>query len=164
MPLITCPDCGRQISDRATICIGCGGPVESKPVDQPAIAVPLPATPAPVVTPSPPGQRLQQAAAPPAQGNGIWKVILLVILIGAIILAASGQDAEVKEGALEMTFYAIGFLFSVYIYFAPAITAHRRQHPSRDGITLLNIFLGWTLVGWVAALVWAVNPTDRKGV
>ena len=23
---------------------------------------------------------------------------------------------------------------------------------------LLNIFLGWTLIGWVVALVWAVSP------
>ena len=28
MALITCPECGRQISDRASVCIGCGIPME----------------------------------------------------------------------------------------------------------------------------------------
>lgn len=27
MPLIECPDCGKQVSDRASSCIGCGAPL-----------------------------------------------------------------------------------------------------------------------------------------
>ena len=30
MALITCPECGKQISDQASQCIGCGAPVASK--------------------------------------------------------------------------------------------------------------------------------------
>lgn len=30
-----------------------------------------------------------------------------------------------------------------------------KKHAS--GIIILNVFLGWTLLGWVAALVWAVS-------
>ena len=30
MALIVCPDCGKQISDLATVCIGCGRPMEVK--------------------------------------------------------------------------------------------------------------------------------------
>jgi hypothetical protein len=56
----------------------------------------------------------------------------------------------------------IGFV----VYFLPAILANRR-HPNATGITVLNVFLGWTLVGWVAALVWAVSvspvaPTEEE--
>jgi len=29
MPLVTCPDCGREVSDAAPACIGCGRPMES---------------------------------------------------------------------------------------------------------------------------------------
>ena len=40
-------------------------------------------------------------------------------------------------------------------YFAPAgITSHR-QHRQRKAIFVLNLVAGWTVVGWVAALVWA---------
>lgn len=27
MPLLTCPDCGREVSDRASACPGCGAPM-----------------------------------------------------------------------------------------------------------------------------------------
>ena len=41
------------------------------------------------------------------------------------------------------------------LYFIPAIVASVRHHRNRMAITVLNIFLGWTLIGWVVALVWA---------
>ncbi|WP_448167679.1 superinfection immunity protein [Burkholderia ambifaria] len=41
------------------------------------------------------------------------------------------------------------------IYFAPAITAYRREHPDYRAIATLNLCLGWTAIGWVIALVWA---------
>jgi hypothetical protein len=47
------------------------------------------------------------------------------------------------------------FLLLVAVYFLPAYVAYRRFHPNAVPILLLNLFLGWTLVGWVAALVWA---------
>src|SRR5262245_37910527 len=30
MALITCAECGRQVSDKAPACVGCGAPTESK--------------------------------------------------------------------------------------------------------------------------------------
>lgn len=41
------------------------------------------------------------------------------------------------------------------IYFIPAIVA--RGKTQANPVFVLNFFLGWTLVGWVAALVWAVS-------
>lgn len=32
MALITCPECGKQISDKATACPGCGSPVTAKKI------------------------------------------------------------------------------------------------------------------------------------
>ena len=52
-------------------------------------------------------------------------------------------------------------LFILFIlivpYFIPAIIARNKVHFS--GILLLNIFLGWTFLGWIGALIWAV--TDK---
>lgn len=31
MALITCPDCGHSVSDRATVCVQCGRPVDAEP-------------------------------------------------------------------------------------------------------------------------------------
>lgn len=41
------------------------------------------------------------------------------------------------------------------LYFIPAIVATARKHKQAGAITVLNFFLGWTIVGWVGALVWA---------
>ena len=45
----------------------------------------------------------------------------------------------------------VGFV----IYFIPAIVAWNRM--GFNGIFVLNLILGWTLLGWVAALIWAVQ-------
>lgn len=48
-------------------------------------------------------------------------------------------------------------VIGLIIYFAPAINASSRHHPNAGAILLLNLFLGWTLVGWVIALVWSAT-------
>jgi hypothetical protein len=46
-------------------------------------------------------------------------------------------------------------LVGLAIYFIPASVALAREHENALAITTLNLFLGWTLLGWVIALVWA---------
>ena len=53
------------------------------------------------------------------------------------------------------------FAVGAYLYFVPAIVAHKRKHPSFTGILLVDLFFGWTLVGWVGALVWAVTNNNK---
>ena len=45
----------------------------------------------------------------------------------------------------------------VALYFLPAIVAGARHLPERAAITVLNLLLGWTFIGWVIALIWAVT-------
>jgi hypothetical protein len=42
-------------------------------------------------------------------------------------------------------------------YFVPSIIAYAHQNRNSGAILALNIFLGWTVVGWVVALVWALK-------
>jgi hypothetical protein len=53
---------------------------------------------------------------------------------------------------------------SLAIYFIPSIVASNRNHKNVAAIVVLNLFLGWTVLGWVLALVWAVmsNQTNNK--
>jgi hypothetical protein len=50
----------------------------------------------------------------------------------------------------------LGFIISLAIYFIPTIIAISRHNRNTLGIFLLNFFLGWTFLGWIAALIWAV--------
>ena len=43
------------------------------------------------------------------------------------------------------------------IYFLPAIIA--RKHSNSVSILLVNLFFGWTFIGWVIALVWACSSS-----
>jgi len=55
------------------------------------------------------------------------------------------------------------FLFilpALAVYFVPTIIAVARRARNVLGIVLLNIFAGWTFIGWVIALVWAI--VDQK--
>ena len=42
------------------------------------------------------------------------------------------------------------------LYMLPALVAHHRGHRQTKAIAVLNIFLGWTVLGWIVALVWAM--------
>ena len=44
-----------------------------------------------------------------------------------------------------------------FFYFLPTIVAVSNKHPSIPGILLLNFFFGWSVLGWVISLVWAVS-------
>ena len=59
----------------------------------------------------------------------------------------------------------IGLLVAILVipYWVPTIVAFVRKHPSRGAILALNLFLGWTFVGWVVSFVWAVSDNARGG-
>ena len=53
--------------------------------------------------------------------------------------------------------YGVGIaLFLLAVYFLPWIVANHRRHHNQAALFCLNLFLGWTLIGWVVALVWAL--------
>jgi hypothetical protein len=52
------------------------------------------------------------------------------------------------------------FLAGVALYFLPTIIGASRHKANLIGIFLVNFFLGWSVIGWVIALVWAVS-TER---
>ena len=50
----------------------------------------------------------------------------------------------------------------VGLYVVPTIIGFRRGHQNAAAIAALNLLLGWTLLGWVAALVWALTDPGRR--
>lgn len=48
-------------------------------------------------------------------------------------------------------------LIVLFVHFLPSYVAFSRFHPARWAILLVNIFFGWTLIGWVITLVWALS-------
>jgi Superinfection immunity protein len=52
----------------------------------------------------------------------------------------------------------LGILF---VYFVPSIVATNREHHNTEAIIALNLFLGWTFLGWVISLVWALTAVNK---
>jgi hypothetical protein len=49
------------------------------------------------------------------------------------------------------------FGFGFVLYFLPSIIALARGKRDTGAVVILNFFLGWTAIGWVIALVWALK-------
>ena len=49
----------------------------------------------------------------------------------------------------------IGALIIV-VYFVPALIAKQRDTENVEAIFLVNLVFGWTMLGWIAALLWAI--------
>lgn len=52
-----------------------------------------------------------------------------------------------------LPFFGFGFV----MYFLPSIIALARSKRDIFAIFLLNLFLGWSVIGWFVALIWAVK-------
>src|SRR3954454_11788215 len=61
-------------------------------------------------------------------------------------------------------FVAFVFLVALGLYFLPTIIALVRRVPDRGAVIVLNLFLGWTLIGWVVALAMAARSRSRPVV
>jgi uncharacterized membrane-anchored protein len=81
----------------------------------------------------------------------LWSGLICVSAIGLIATLIYASDASIG-GILLLV---LSLILGPVIYFIPAFVAHRRHHKNAVAITVLNIFAGWTFIGWVVALVWS---------
>jgi len=56
--------------------------------------------------------------------------------------------------------FTIGLIL-LALYMLPTSIACARSHHNAGPIFLLNLLLGWTMLGWIASLVWACTLTVR---
>jgi Na+/H+-dicarboxylate symporter len=78
---------------------------------------------------------------------------LAILFIPTAVCAAT--NASTDSDALIAFFIMIIIVFVMYLL--PTFIASIRKHHQVNAIFVLNLFLGWTFVGWVIALVWAVS-------
>ncbi|ALL66544.1 ABC-type Mn2+/Zn2+ transport system, permease component protein [Paraburkholderia caribensis MBA4] len=59
-------------------------------------------------------------------------------------------------------FEGLVLLAAVVVYFLPAIVADAREREDAFALTIFNVLFGWTVIGWVAAFVWARHRVSDK--
>ena len=57
-------------------------------------------------------------------------------------------------------FTFVGALSTLYLL--PTIVAVVRGYSNRAAVAALNVFLGWTIVGWAVALSWSLKAEEHK--
>jgi hypothetical protein len=76
---------------------------------------------------------------------------------GRIIGIGQNHDAIRANGdrMLSNTTTILMLLAVLLLYMLPTLIAYGREHPHRQDVALLNILLGWTLIGWIGVFLWA---------
>lgn len=46
-------------------------------------------------------------------------------------------------------------IITLGLFFLPTIWAYKTNHPNRSSIFFINFFFGWTIIGWIIAVIWA---------
>jgi hypothetical protein len=65
-----------------------------------------------------------------------------------IMLASSSGGGAAVLGILVLA-----------VYFLPTVVAVARKVTNQGSVAVINIFLGWTLIGWVVALAMACRTS-----
>lgn len=89
-------------------------------------------------------------------------LIFAGICLGSMLLINAKLDHSGTTGGSSS---GLGFLVllvgAILLYFVPAIISGARRCEAHNGILVVNLFLGWTFIGWVVALAWAASGKQR---
>ena len=72
-----------------------------------------------------------------------------------------GTPAASSGGNGDLIGFGVLLFVGAVAYLFPAILASSRKHANSTPICLLNIFLGWTFIGWIAALIWSTTANVK---
>jgi hypothetical protein len=84
---------------------------------------------------------------------------LLAFILSAVfgIVAIFAALTNIIPAEQLFLYACVGFVVGVLLilYELPAIIAYKRDHRRFLAILLLNILLGWTILGWIGAFIWS---------
>ena len=90
----------------------------------------------------------------------ILGTFMIAILFGVFgFMRLSESTKELLHALFMLSLVAIP---CVLFYLIPTIIAIFRGHPNMAAIMAVNFLLGWTFLGWVAALVWSVTAIESR--
>ena len=85
----------------------------------------------------------------------------MLCALGSQILPVTNSGINVGGAILKSTIIS-GLL--VDLYMAPTIVAAIRRHPDLLHVGVVNILTGWTIVGWIVAMVMACGRVSEPTI
>lgn len=112
--------------------------------------------------------RLYAALAIPVPWIRLLMAALVVVSMGIGVGLAAEDLTRYSDWLDELIFViraAMGFVFiflgltvAMLVYLVPTISAWRKHKRLRRVISVLNLFFGWTIFGWLVLLAWGCTP------
>jgi hypothetical protein len=94
------------------------------------------------------------------------QTIFATIGIAAIAMLCLGMFGR-SVIPWSQALYSAGWMsLALFVYSLPSMIAVTRRHRNRKAVLILNLVLGWTVLGWIGALVWAYwneGPKEKPG-
>ncbi len=90
----------------------------------------------------------------------LLQLFLILGALAATLLAVAIGFAQHDSNLLAPVHFFV-FAFGAIIYVAPIGLAMHRNCEATRWISILDIFLGWTVIGWMASMIWAARGKVR---
>lgn len=87
-------------------------------------------------------------------------VRFLLLMFLAAYSFSLGQSPANELNAFGRFAASSFFIAAPCLYLLPTYEAWKKRHPNLTAIALVNILLGWSLLGWVVAVVWAYKKPE----
>lgn len=69
-----------------------------------------------------------------------------------------------RIGVTELLILLVVAIPALLLYFLPTILAFSRKKVNKGIIFLVNFFLGWSVIGWVVSLIWALSADNSQTI
>ncbi|MEM5490874.1 superinfection immunity protein [Enterobacter cloacae] len=94
--------------------------------------------------------------------NIVSNLFLIAVLLFCLFLVAlllKDLFIDKINGNIEVI---LVILFLLAVYLLPSINAFNRWHKDKKAVLALNLFLGWTAIGWIGSLIWSFTGPNLK--
>ena len=79
----------------------------------------------------------------------------ILVVAGVLAFGSAGTSGD---------YSLIYFMGAVLAYFLPTLIASSKSKANTGAVFALNLLLGWTIIGWIIALVWALSNSATNQV
>jgi RsiW-degrading membrane proteinase PrsW (M82 family) len=88
--------------------------------------------------------------------NNLLRIAIVGVLLAfAVLMIGLGMARNTTD--LLAPLHLLLFAVAVVLYILPTALAYYRNCTSVIWIALVNVFLGWTILGWFVAIGWAAS-------
>lgn len=88
-------------------------------------------------------------------------IIIAVTCLLLVLLVFDPQGRHPVDNLIIILGNTIIGWVAISLYFLGFLVAFKRNHKDCNAIFALNLLTGWTFVGWVISLVWALKVTEN---